>query len=132
MKSINTILGLFILTVITVSCSSDDSGCSRDGVCTLEFRTIVVEVLDSNGNRVNFDEFTVTNLQTGERVELEWEQGDLYPIADDSMTNDIPQGGQQFELVGFIGGFEVLRQVYLVGSDCCHIVLLDGDTTVRI
>ncbi|MDW3192411.1 MAG: hypothetical protein R8G66_08600 [Cytophagales bacterium] len=123
---------LFFFVMFLISCGNDDNDCSGNLVCTTEFRSILVEVLNSDGTRVIFDEFTVTNLQTNETINLEWESGDFYPIADDSMRHDLPSGGQQLELVGFINGQEVLRQVFLVGADCCHILLLEGDTTIQL
>ena len=125
-------LSLLFLIVFLMSCGKDEDDCSGTLICTTEYRSILVEVLNSDGTRVIFDEFTVTNLQTNEVIDLDWESGDLYPIADDSMRHDLPSSGQQLELVGFINGQEVLRQVFLVGADCCHIVLLDGETTIQL
>lgn len=131
MKQVN-FLSLIAITMILMGCSKDDDDCSGNLVCTTEFRIISVEVLDSDGNPVIFDEFTVTNLQTTEVIELDWEPGDHYPIAYDSMRSELPADGHQFEIVGFIDGQEVFRQIYLVGQDCCHITLLEGDTTIQI
>lgn len=123
---------LFGITLILTSCGKDDDNCSGDLVCTTEFRIIAVEVVDADGNPVIFDEYKVTNLQTNEVIELAWETGDHYPIADDSMRSDLPTDGHQIELVGHIDGQEVLRETYLVGQDCCHIRLLAGDTTIQL
>lgn len=125
-------LSLLFLVVFLISCGKDDDDCTGNLICTTEYRSILIEVLNSDGSRVIFDQFTVTNLQTNEVVDLDWEPGDLYPIADDSMRHILPGSGQQIELVGFINGQEVLRQVFLVGADCCHIVLLEGDTTIQL
>ena len=122
---------LLIGTTFLMSCGNDDE-CSGNLICTTEFRTVLLEVLNSDGTMVVFDDFTVTNLQTNETISLEWEPGDHYPIADDSMRGELPSAGNQLEFVGFINGQEVLRQIFLVGADCCHIVLLDGETTVRL
>ncbi len=131
MRLINT-LGLLGIIIFLISCSSDDGDCSGDLICTTEFRIISVEVLDSERNLVIFDEFRVKNLQTDELIEIDWEPGDHYPIADDSMRNDLPAEGHLIELVGYIDGQEVLREAYLVGQDCCHITLLEGETTIQL
>ncbi len=127
---------IFILLLATVasSCNDDDlQNCSGNLVCTEEFRTVYVEVVDNNGEPITLDAYTVTNLDTETAVVLDptpWVNS--YPIADDSMLDELPKDGQRIELVGTLDGEEVIRETFLVGHDCCHVILLEGTTTIQL
>ncbi|MDW3192412.1 MAG: hypothetical protein R8G66_08605 [Cytophagales bacterium] len=122
---------LLLLGIVAVSCNEDD--CNGNLVCTEEFRTVLITVVDTDGESVTLDSFTATNLDTETAIDLESVPGlDSYPIADDSMLNEIPRGGQRIEFVGILNGEEVIREIYVVGHDCCHVILLEGNTTVEL
>lgn len=125
---------LLLLAMAVVSCNDDDlQNCNGNLVCTEEFSTILVNIVDMDGEAVSLDSYTVTNLDTETPVTFDplvWIN--VYPIADDSMLDEIPQDGQRIELVGLLNGEEVVRETFLIGHDCCHIVLLDGKTTISI
>ncbi len=111
----------------------DDQDCNGNLVCTEEFRTVLINIVDGDGEPVSLDSYTVTNLDTEQVITLDpilWI--DTYPIADDSMLDDIPKEGQRIELVGNLDGEEVVRETFLVGHDCCHVVLLEGETTIEL
>lgn len=121
-----------LLAAAMVSCN-DDQDCKGNLVCTEEFRTVLIDVVDGNGAPVTLDSYTVTNLDTDQAIMLDpiiWI--DTYPIADDSMLNEIPKEGQRIELVGVIDGQEVIREIFLVGHDCCHVILLEGESTIEL
>lgn len=123
---------LFLLAITVVSCN-DDEGCNGNLVCTEEFRTVLINIVDGDGDPVTLDSFTVTNLDTDQVVSLDpiaWV--DTYPIADDSMLDEIPKEGQRIELVGILNGEEVVRETFLVGHDCCHVILLEGESTIEL
>lgn len=123
---------LLLLGFVAVSCNDEDD-CQGDLVCTEEFRTILITVVDTDGEAVTLDSFTVTNLDTDTVLDVEGVQGlDGYPIANDAMFNEIPKDGQRIEFVGLLNGAEVIRETFLVGHDCCHVILLEGNTTIQL
>lgn len=125
---------LILLVMVVVSCDDDNNqNCSGNLVCTEEFRTVLIDVVDGDGAAITLDSFTATNLDTNTSIDLQSFQGiDGYPIADDSMLNEIPREGQQIEFVGILNGEQVAKETFLVGHDCCHVIVLEGNTTIEI
>lgn len=126
---------LFFLGVSVIACNDDDSssaGCNGDLVCTEEFRTVVIDILAADGSPASLDEVSVTNLDTDESLTFQWDLTPGYAIADDSMLETVDMDGHRIELVGSIAGEEVVRQTFLVGHDCCHVILLEGPTTIQL
>ena len=122
---------LLVVATAIVSCNNDH-GCSGNTLCTTEFVIINFDIVDAEGERVVLDSFTVTDLTTNATLTLDWEPGDRYPIADDSLQGEIPESGRSLEFVGLLNGTEVVRQTFVVGHDCCHVTLLDGPTSIQI
>ncbi len=122
---------LFLVGIlVAIGCQEDDAlvdNCPSDLVCTLEFRTIGVDVY-SNGAPLVFDEYIVTDLETGERIEFEEDWSSIpgtYVIATDALVDKVKQSGSRFLLEGFTDGVKIFEKVYLVGHDCCHIILIE-------
>ena len=135
MKSFNTILfaGLFILFL---SCSEKDKECS--GICSEEYRTIVVEIKDSEGEPVILDDYKVVEVSIGR--DLTTRQDDavsirgrgFYPLFTDLYAQEFRQQQIQIKFTGFIDGVEVVSEVYTVGADCCHVYYVAGDLELEI
>ena len=126
---------LFLLTTALLSCKHDDNrqNCSGELVCTEIFVSIIIDVLDSEGEPLQLDAYTLTNLDTEETLNLpQLTLQPRYPIANDSMLDSLPPEGHRIEFVGIIDGVEVVRQTFLVGHDCCHVVLMEGPTTIQL
>lgn len=142
---------LFILAVVLFSCKDDDlnpvidsacddeiqvdlPNCDLIEVCTDDYRVIVIQVIDDSGNPVVFDEFSVTNLTTGEPVVITWLGliGSGYIIAEDAMFDNLPQEGHCIQLEGSINGEILVQQSFRVGHDCCHVTLLSGPEIIEL
>ena len=121
---------LSCLFLLFQSCSEKDKECS--GVCTEEYRTIVVEIKDSEGQPVVLDSFKVVELRTGRDLTIEpgdtyMRERGFYPIFSDRYAREYKQQELQIKFIGNIGGVEVVSEVYKVGADCCHIYYVSGD-----
>lgn len=109
----------------------------NDDACTKELVTIWVEVLDQDGNGVIFDEFSLTNLDTGEEIQINSYinyaiVAGNYIIAEDQMFESVEQQGTCIEFRGSINGELIVRQTFLIGHDCCHVVRWAGPETIRL
>ena len=121
-----------LFALIVVSCN-DDNNCNGNLVCTEEFRTVLIEIVDGDGEPVTLDSYTVTNLDTETTLQVEDVPGiSGYPIANDALLDELPRDGHNLELVGLLNGAEVVRETFLVGHDCCHVILLEGNTTIQL
>lgn len=130
MKSITATLftGLFLLFQ---SCSEKDKECN--GICSEEYRTIVVEIKDSEGEPVVLDSFKVEDLSSGRDLTIQpddpayMRERGLYPIFSDRYAQEYRQRQIQIKFTGYIEGEEVVSEVYRVGADCCHVYHVSGD-----
>lgn len=135
---------LFFLTslLLSSSCSNtDDNTSSCNGaVCTFDFRTITVEIKDSSDNPVALDVFKVTNVKTGDDLTLEifenqWEimrKNGSYPIFSDRYSNEFRNKTLKINFKGFINDKEVISSDFIVGADCCHVSLIEGENSITI
>lgn len=108
--------------------------CPDQLVCQLSYLTIHVEIIDTEGNPVIFQETTLRNLDTGQFLEVdpEFPPEKGYIIAEDSMVDILDREGDCVQLSGFIAGNLVFQYSFLVGHDCCHVELLAGPSTITI
>ncbi len=108
--------------------------CPETLICQLSYLTIPVEILDTKGNPVIFQETTLQNLDTGQFLEVDpefpAERG--YIVAEDSMVDLLDREGNCLQLSGYIAGNLVFQYSFLVGHDCCHVELLAGPMTITI
>lgn len=137
-------LALAFLTVtflcVQLSCNNDDdtndnSECD-EVLCTLQFVTINVSIQDTNQMPIALDTYEVINLENGENIAATFfdidfqtaQETGMYPIATDGIF--LLNQEAEIQLRGFINDQEVVRSNYVVATDCCHINLVSGDTTL--
>ena len=129
---------IFLLTIIiSIACSeskmdNNKSDCDLiDIVCTEEFRTITLEIVDIHNTPVILDNFKITREDTGEEIELNKNSfQNFYPIINDSYQNEIAHKEMNLNFTGYINNTEVVSTVYVVSADCCHIYLVSGETKI--
>ncbi len=133
-----SIMSLFFVLVL-FSCGDDDCDPSQDCpsnlICTEEYRTITVDIEDTDGGAVALDRFVITNLETNEPVEqtrLDIFPEGTYPIAEDNLLEVVTIDGTQFRFEGFINDEKVVEQIFVIGHDCCHVILVDGPSTIVV
>ncbi|MEP6262520.1 MAG: hypothetical protein ABJ092_13145 [Gillisia sp.] len=130
MKTFSTILFTCLLLLFQ-SCSEKDKECS--GICTEEYRTIVVEIKTSEGEPVILDENKVVEENSGRYLTIQpddttlMNERGLYPIFSDRYAQEFRQRQIQIKFTGYIEGEEVVSEVYSVGADCCHVYYISGD-----
>lgn len=129
---------LVCLFLLFQSCSEKDKACN--GICSEEYRTIVVNIENNQGDPVLLDSFKVVDLGNGSDITLQlddWtrdyqrERG-IYPIFSDKYVREYRQLQAQIKFTGFIDGQEVVSEIYKVAVDCCHVVHLAGDLELVI
>ncbi len=127
--------GLLALGLATsVTCNGPTtSSC----VCTEEFRTFAVTVLDDALQPANNVTLTRTNLRTGKVLEPGW-LGLLTPgtylVADDGLLEEFSSAGDTLRVVGTDEGASFTADfVFAVPAPCrCHVELRAGPDTVVI
>lgn len=128
---------LLFTTILTTACSDSktediNSDCNLiDIVCTEEFRTITLEIVDSQDTPVILDNFKITREDTGEIIELDQNHSqNFYPIINDNYQNKIVHKEIILKFSGSINNIEVVSTSFVVSADCCHIDLDSGPTKI--
>ena len=129
--------GVLPLALVLGGCSlirSNDGG--DECVCTLEFRTVTVRVVDAAGQPVPGLDVTVTNERTGAVLDVDQanvapnEQG-VYAVVTDGEVNDVSEAGDPLRFRAE-GGGRTAEATFVVGRDACacHIDKRSGPEEV--
>lgn len=108
--------------------------------CTLNYVSIEIEVRDASGAGIPLDEFSVTDLSSGEDLtrpvtpeEMQrYREMARYPLYGDEFRERHPLGEDIIVFRGYINGAEEVQAEYVVGADCCHVYLVSGETELII
>jgi hypothetical protein len=130
-----TLFGLLILSSLIISCNQNGN-CLGTQACTEELRIITVDIYASNNSPVSLDS-AYSILADGRS--FSFENDDLllgtsgtYTILTDAEMDHVEKRGTEVIFEGWIDQDKVISEVYLIGHDCCHIELLDGETNLII
>ena len=139
MKNYFLLLFSFILFA---SCNNDndpnenlENDCTTTA-CTYEFRSILVNIKDSDGNIVKLDKSEVIDSDSKETI-LDETYNDqtsteFYLLYSDSFQSEIINEEREIIFKGYIDNNEVISSNYVVSSDCCHIFLVEGNLDLII
>lgn len=133
MKLSGTALLLFFLLLFQSCSQPDEKDCN--GICSQEYRTITVNIINEEAEPVALDSFKVTALKDGRDLTLEVDESSFqlmqktgtYPIFSDRHFYDYSRQQLDINFTGFIEGEEVLSEDYRVGADCCHVYYIAGE-----
>ena len=131
-----------IFFLFLFGCNNRDNNKSNceNIACTLEFRTITVHIIDDLANPVALEGIKVTISENGNDItreisDLEWQmfrQNGTYPLFGDEYTKDYQNMKLEINFKGFINDLEVVNSDFIVGADCCHVLLISGDPNLII
>lgn len=114
--------------------SIKDNPCDPDVICTMEFRVIKLQIQDKDGNPVQLDsyytEFKDFNVTIDEEL-TQLEEG-FYPVATDGEMDSVSFEGMEVTFIGIRNGSKVVKHNMIIGKDCCHIQLIEGEEKITI
>lgn len=144
----NLVLAAIAIISMGLSCSKSgtetgkdvEADCPEDVMCTEEFRSIMVEVKNKKGESYELDSYQTIKLPEGEKLILDSDIGQdsvfrangQYPVLTDGERKLVRQKGTEIQFTGSRNGKEVVKQTFIIGHDCCHIILMSGDTKIVI
>jgi hypothetical protein len=122
--------------IFLCSCNSETNDCGTELICTEEFRSIQVEIVDTDGNAVLLDTYQTIqvigqNLYDFSEDGFFGDQGH-YTVLTDAQLNSLQKEGEEFIFQGTINGLEVINESFTIGHDCCHISLLSGPEKITL
>ncbi|MBW3544732.1 MAG: hypothetical protein KY428_03880 [Bacteroidetes bacterium] len=123
------------------SCNGDaqtmEADCPENIICTEQFEIIQLKLTNTNNQPVALNSFKSTNLDTGQEWKLEQEftlepNSGYYPVLTDAQMKEVAQEGSRIEFIGIINGQKVVKELYVIGHDCCHIKLISGEQDIQL
>ncbi len=125
---------LLLLTAGGASCSNP--GVATPCVCTLEFRTFAVTVMDRAGEPAENVSITVRRVSDG--VELTapddfLQTPGVYVILTDGNGDELAEDGTAIEVVGTLGDSGFTAEYVFSRDACgCHVNKISGPDTVQL
>jgi hypothetical protein len=114
----------------------DADDCQRELlICTEEFRTISLEITNQEGDPIVLDDFyTFYDSRKKFEYELKDIQQELgiYPVLTDAEMDEIDREGTTLIFVGEKEGRNIVEHQMVIGHDCCHVILIEGDDKIVI
>ncbi len=114
--------------------SKNQADCPEDLMCTEEFRMITVKILQDN-EPVSLDYFKTINMDSGvihDFQNLPLLDDGVYPVLTDLKFGEVEKNGTNYRFEGSIQDAVVVDQVFKIGHDCCHIIVLEGPDIIEI
>lgn len=104
-----------------------------DGVnCTLEFRTLVVEIFGVDRQPYVLDEYYLIRKSTGEKLERTPVTTGTYVLIDDSYQSKLENQADDFQLIGIKNGKTVVDEPFTFKADCCHVDHVSGVSSITV
>ena len=128
------------LMIIFFGCTNENEPDCSAVACTLQLKIIFVSIKDSNGNPVALNRFEVFILDSGTDITInindtQYEvikQRGTYPLFGDENREESYNKELEINFKGFIDNQEIVNSNYIVGADCCHVYLIEGNKSLRI
>lgn len=127
--------GISLLLSCTHSHNDDDR------MCTMEYRTLTITVVDSLSRPVLLDHPLVLKTGTGIMIDFTLEnpgqdsinrrQG-IYTLFTDGKMALTSRNGTEFRFQGQKDGTTIVNEPYIIANDGCHINLISGRMLVVI
>ncbi|RUA30425.1 MAG: hypothetical protein DSY77_14220 [Bacteroidetes bacterium] len=109
--------------------------CDGNLFCTKEFRTISLEITNQEGNPIVLDDFYTFY---DSRKKFEYELNDIqkrqgiYPVLTDAEMDEVEKEGTTLIFVGEKDGRNIVEHQMVIGHDCCHVILIEGESKIVI
>jgi len=124
---------IILLSILVSSCATLDT---NDCICTMEYRSIQVNIVDQKNNPVDSVAVTVTKVSDGKMYH--WDLQDinhlgLYNVMTDSYTRDFSTTPDTLRLLAEKREAKSSAVFLISTDDChCHIQKISGPDTLRL
>jgi hypothetical protein len=130
---------LMLLSLPGIKCSDRDSdryNCAAS-ICTEEFRTIVLTIKHSSDNTpFILTDYRVIRIPHAEDItpasNSNSTNNGYYPVANDSQKELFMFMNVEILFKGYLNNDLVVQKRFIVTADCCHISLVDGETSIYL
>jgi len=109
--------------LLSAGCTTAQAPGADDCMCTMEFRTVGVEVVDAAGAAVAGLDVTVTNTRTGRHLDVTQDAAGpqapgRYVVVTDANVDDVGEQGDEL-LFRAVGQGRTAEGTFVIGRDAC-------------
>jgi hypothetical protein len=127
---------LFVLVfpaMLIFACDRDTKSDCNFAVCTDEFRYITILIKhSSDSSAVILNDYKVIRTTDNKDLTLPGnvfpDNSGYYPLVNDSQLNILRNSITEIEFRGYIQNTLVIKKLFEIGADCCHVSLVSGET----
>ncbi len=125
------------IALFAFSCEETEplSDCNTDLICTEIFQTIIFSPVDQNDNAIRLDRYYSQNLDNGNTYDYQAtdlaQSSEVYVVITDAEINQVQSTGTTIRFFGEADGNIVIEQDFVIGHDCCHVMVLDGPASAN-
>lgn len=134
MRLIITAISLFLTGTICMSqsCNKNVKPCGSNVICTEIFAMVTLHITDKNGQDVILNDAYTVRKSTGEEIHIEQSlpANGSYIVLDDGYRKKLENSADTFTFIGMKDKKEVVRELYVISADCCHINKVSGNNEV--
>jgi hypothetical protein len=135
----NIILGLsvVIISMLNLKCDDDNPVICEYVACTMEYRTVSVSLKHTADNTPYLlTDFKVLRVSDNADITPAGDsyamQNGYYPVATDGKKELFRFKNVEVDFYGYLNNNLVVQRRFTITSDCCHISLVEGETTITL
>lgn len=131
-------LSIVLIALAVFSCKEEviEVDCGANSLCTTEeFVTITLEIATCEGEPVVLDDF-YTFSDSKKRFEFQLTDAmkatGLYLVITDSELSELEREGTSLIFIGEKNGKNLVEHQMVIGHDCCHVQLIEGEKKIIV
>ena len=114
------------------NCDRDDKSDCKGAFCTEEFRYITILIKhSSDSSAVVLTDYKVIRISDNKDLTLPGNvfpiNSGYYPLVNDGQLYFLRNSITEIEFQGYIQNSQVIKKLFDVGADCCHVSLVSGE-----
>jgi len=133
------ILGLSVIlfSMLNLKCDDDNPVICEYIACTMEYRTVSVSLKHIADNTpYQLSDFKVLRVSDNTDITPPGDSyaalNGYYPVATDSNREMFRFKNVEVEFYGYLTDNLVVQKRFTITADCCHISLVEGETTIYL
>ena len=127
---------ILVSALLSPSCEDFNHNCAST-ICTEVFKAVVVNIKHASDNSPyvlsNYSVIRVSdNVDVTPTADSDFTSQGYYPIANDSKKELYKFKNITVEFRGYLNGNLVIQRQFIITADCCHISLVQGETSISL
>lgn len=130
-------LSVIIFPLLNLKCDDDDPVICGYVACTMEYRTVSVSLKHTGDNTPYLlSDFKILKVSDNTDITPAGDSyaalNGYYPVATDGKKELFRFKNVEVEFYGYLNNNLVVQRRFTITADCCHISLVEGETTIYL